>query len=117
MEQALFVQHLISLEPGQSPEVITLPLPEQQLFAIETQTPSTPPALHVAVYGQVETVEISQGIAIAKEAVAAAVAARKRLIYHYVVDGVWITHTAVRGARKTKGSDFLKGSFRLVARR
>jgi hypothetical protein len=48
VEQGFFVQHLISPEPGQSPDVRR---PEQQLFETDTQTPSTPPALHVAVYG------------------------------------------------------------------
>jgi len=43
----LLVQHLMSSDPGQRFEVT---VPEQQPAEIDTQTPLTPPAEHVAEY-------------------------------------------------------------------
>ena len=47
------VQHYMSEVPGHRP---TVAVPEQHSAEILTQTPSIPPAVHVAEYGQLEIV-------------------------------------------------------------
>jgi hypothetical protein len=67
VEQVFLVQHLMSDEPGQRPAVV---VPEQHPAETLTQTPSIPPAVHVALYEQFE-VESSRNSADTKAAKAA----------------------------------------------